>query len=66
MTGSVCAIPAQPWDNVASRRLALARGYSKVGQVKEEKVVLDIFAKPNLEKNVVFDSQENFLGVDFK
>lgn len=65
LTGSVCAIPSKPWDNVASRRLAITRGYSRVGQVTDRKVSLDIFAKPNLKKDSVFDPREDFIGTEF-
>lgn len=65
LNGSVCAIPAKPWTNVASRRLALARGYSRVGQVQEIGITLDIFAKPHWQIDGVFNPYEDFLGLKF-
>lgn len=65
LNGSVCAIPSKPWENIASRRLTLARGYSRVGHVTEGELTLDIFAKPHWQKGISFDPHENFLGINF-
>lgn len=45
-TGIFCAIPQEPWRNLASERFTSARGFRKRGVVKENGLSLGIFTKP--------------------
>jgi len=53
--GVICAIPEEPWVNKSSTRLVLARGFSRKGAVKTEKVNLRLFAKPYLPLDTPFE-----------
>ncbi len=44
--GVVSAIPQKPWRNAASTRLAIHRGFRRVGKVGNEKLELGIWSKP--------------------
>ena len=44
--GVVCAIPQKPWKNLASTRMALARGFSRQGRVLDGDIELGLFSKP--------------------
>lgn len=53
--GIVTAIPQQPWKNVSSTRLALARGFTRRGVVEEPNVTLGVYAKPYLKLDNPFE-----------
>ncbi len=53
--GVVTAIPEQPWKNVSSTRLALARGLTRRGIVERPTVTLGIYVKPYLPMDNPFE-----------
>ena len=59
--GVVTAIPVQPWRNVSSARLALARGFTRAGVVQDPKLTLAVYSKPYLPLDNPFEGMGDHL-----